>query len=121
MVTVIPQTGSRAVAGAADGAARGWAAAAGRRRRATISVRMLTAISSGVKVEPRRGLQAAESVVGDRPRAERLQHGPGTRRARDQADVLRVAPERLLERVLVEPAVGRHDDGGPRGLGQARV
>ena len=74
----------------------------------------------GAEVEPGRGLEPAQTIVRDRARAEGLDHDAGPRRARDQAHVVRLAPERLLERVLVEPAVGRHHDGGPGRQGDRR-
>ena len=123
MVTVMPQTGSWAVVGtAAVEAPFAAAARSGRRRRATISARMLTAISSGVTA-PRSSPAGAFSRrrrSSGIARAEGLDHDAGPRRARDQAHVVRLAPERLLERVLVEPAMGRHHDGGPERHGNRR-
>ncbi len=116
MVTVIPQTGSSAGRRCRRGGR-------GRRRRGCASPARHNLGQDadrdllrrhGAEVEPGRRLELPEPLLGEGAGPERLQHGAGARGARDQAHVVRAAPERGLERVLVEPAVRRHDDRRPR-------
>ena len=86
-----------------------------RRRVATSSARIESAISSGVRA-PMSSPAGVCTRVGVR-RVEAGEHGGAALAARDQADVVDARVERRLQHRLLVAPVRRDDDGGVVGLG----